>query len=53
MVKISYVNKIRLFLFVLALVGVLTAALSSCARKGLGCKGRTSWNQMIYNNTRP
>jgi len=47
MKKISYVNAVKIFLTAVVLTGLVIATLSSCSKKGYGCKGNQSWNKMV------
>jgi hypothetical protein len=38
---------------VLVLIVVSSLILTSCSRKGYGCKGRESWNSLIKRNNKP
>jgi len=47
MKKISYVNAVRLVATAVVLLGLVIATLSSCSKKGYGCKGNQSWDKMV------
>ena len=48
MIKISYVNKVKIIITAVVLTGLVIATLSSCSsRNGYGCKGNQSWNKMV------
>lgn len=46
MKKVSFVNRVRITILSIILLGLLLSCLSSC-RTGYGCHGRESWNSMV------
>lgn len=48
----SFVNKLKLFIMVLVLTGLVIATLSSC-KTGYGCHGNQSFRHMVKRNNAP
>jgi hypothetical protein len=46
-------NLKRVGIILLVIIGIVFMLSSCSSRRGYGCRGNYSWDQMIYKNTRP